>query len=122
MRCYAHTRTALPGEARDDPAPKRAAESTYKFLDSVDDPVFEPVRATLNAWFEHFAQRQDTAAATDVRARLNAKQPLQFYAAFWELYLHELHSRLGFDVLAHPPGPQTTRPDFSSRAARNGST
>jgi hypothetical protein len=44
--------------------------------------------------------------------RLKAKPPLQFESAFWELYLHELHVRLGFTVEVHPPGPGTTRPDF----------
>ena len=37
---------------------------------------------------------------------------MQFESAFWELYLHELHSRLGFRVDVHPPGPRTTHPDF----------
>ncbi len=43
---------------------------------------------------------------------MRAKQPLQFEGAFWELYLHELHLRLGFDIEVHPPGPRTTHPDF----------
>lgn len=43
---------------------------------------------------------------------MRAKQPLQFESAFWELYLHELHLRLGFDIEVHPPGPRTTHPDF----------
>jgi hypothetical protein len=28
------------------------------------------------------------------------------------LYLHELHARLGFEIVVHPPGPGTTHPDF----------
>jgi hypothetical protein len=43
---------------------------------------------------------------------LRAKQSLQFESAFWELYLHELHLRLGFEIEVHPPGPRTTHPDF----------
>jgi hypothetical protein len=47
-----------------------------------------------------------------LRGRLKAKPALQFESAFWELYLHEFHLCLGFDVEVHPPGPRTTRPDF----------
>jgi hypothetical protein len=97
---------------RDDPEKKRDAEWTYKFLDRVDDPVFGRVRATLNAWFDRFAKRQDQGAVADLRGRLRAKRALQFDSAFWELYLHEVHARLGFEIVVHPPGPRSTRPDF----------
>lgn len=70
------------------------------------------MRATLNEWFDRFAADQDPVAVADLRGRLRAKQPLQFEAAFWELYLHELHARLGFTIAVHPPGPRTTHPDF----------
>ena len=34
-------------------------------------------------------------------------------SAFWELFLHELHRRLGFEITVHPSVPGTTRrPDF----------
>jgi hypothetical protein len=61
---------------RDNPATKQAAESTYKFLDRVADPVFARVRETLSAWFDRFAERQDQAAVADLRGRLRAKRPL----------------------------------------------
>lgn len=49
----------------------------------------------------------------DLRQRFRAKQSGQFLAAFWELYLHELFSRLGFKALVHPAsGRGGTRPDF----------
>jgi hypothetical protein len=68
----------FPDKPRDNPAPKHAAESTYTFLDQVDDPVLARVRETLNAWFDRFAERQDQAALADVRGRLRAKRQLQF--------------------------------------------
>jgi hypothetical protein len=97
---------------REDPSSRKTAESTYKFMDRVDDEVFARVRATLNSWFDRFARNQDDNAVADLRGRLRAKQSLQFEGAFWELYLHELHARLGFEVEVHPPGPRTTHPDF----------
>lgn len=97
---------------RDDGGIQRSTESTFKFLDRVDDEVFARVREVLNEWFSRFDQRQPDVAVNDLRGRLKAKQPLQFESAFWELYLHELFWRLGFEVEVHPPGPRTTRPDF----------
>jgi hypothetical protein len=105
-------RPLFQGKPRDNPAIRQAAESTYKFLDRVDDPVSARVRATLNAWFKRFEAHQDHAAVADLRGRLRAKQSLQFDAAFWELYLHELHARLGFEIAVHPAGSLTTHPNF----------
>jgi len=102
----------FPARHREDSGIQRANEWTYKFLDRVDDPVFARVRDLLNAWFERFARHQEIGATNDLRGRLRAKQSLQFESAFWELYLHELHLRLGFDIEVHPPGPRTTHPDF----------
>src|SRR4051794_37499702 len=98
--------------ARDDSEVARPGESTYRFLDRVDDPAFANVRELLNEWFARFGADQDGEAVADLRGRLNAKSGVQFYGAFWELYLHELHARLDFDVEVHPAGPTTTRPDF----------
>jgi len=97
---------------RDDGSIKRSTEWMYKFLDRVNDEAFARVREVLNEWFARFEQRQPEVAVNDLRARLRAKQPLQFESAFWELYLHELFGRLDFEVEVHPPGPRTTRPDF----------
>jgi hypothetical protein len=52
------------------------------------------------------------AATNDIVGRFRSKQDSQFYAAFWELYLHELHVRLGYDVSVHPASDRGTRPDF----------
>ena len=37
---------------------------------------------------------------------------MQFYSAFWELYPHESHTRLGFHVEVHPLSARGTQPDF----------
>jgi hypothetical protein len=97
---------------RVDPHHQRPAENTYQFLDRVDDPVFARVRATFNEWVARFASLQATEATSDLVGRFRSKQDPQFYAAFWELYLHELHVRLGYDVSVHPDSDRGTRPDF----------
>jgi hypothetical protein len=97
---------------RSDPAIKRASESTYRFLDRVDDPVFARVRDLFSAWLDRYRATQSPEACRDLVGRLKSKQDPQCYAAFWELYLHELHARLGFAIEAHPESETDARPDF----------
>jgi hypothetical protein len=104
--------TLFPEIERTDPSIKRAAETEYEFLERVKDPVFDRVRDVLNAWFDRFDQLQGAEAASDLMGRLKSKQSAQFFSAFWELYLHESHIRLGFDVEVHPLSARGTQPDF----------
>ncbi len=105
-------------KARTDPEPAYARESTHAFLDRVDDPVFTAVREVLYAWLDRFASLHDDAAVSDLVGRLRSKEDIAFYAAFWELYLHELFVRLGFDIEVHPESEKDTCPDF--RLSRDG--
>lgn len=98
---------------RSDSQIQRASESDYGFFQRVDDPVFGRIRNLFNQWFERFASSQDAEAVADLRQRFRAKQGGQFLGAFWELYLHELFSRLGFAAKVHPPSAKGgNRPDF----------
>ena len=81
-----HSRVPSPlfaDKARTDPGIQRAAESTYRFLDRINDPVFERVRVLLNTWIARFEEMQPPAAVNDLIGRFRSKQDLQFYAAFW---------------------------------------
>lgn len=105
---------------RNDREPKRAAENSFQFIDRVDDPAFARVRETFNGWVTRFGSLQSNDATNDLLGRFRSKPDSQFYSAFWELYLHELHVRLGFSVEVHPESGRGTRPDFS--LARDGRT
>jgi hypothetical protein len=98
---------------RNDREPKRAAENSFQFIDRVDDPAFARVRETFNRWVTRFASLQTDDATNDLLGRFRSKPDDQFYSAFWELYLHEVHVRLGFTVKVHPESDRGTRPDFS---------
>jgi hypothetical protein len=88
---------------------RRPDETTYAFLDRVSGPDFAAPREMLNAWFE----RWPTDDREQLRTRLKGKKPSDFDGAFWELYLHEVHYRLGFTIMREPEmGGVTTRPDF----------
>jgi hypothetical protein len=94
---------------RNDPSPKTGAEGIFAFLDRVADPAFHLVRRLLESWFSHLPAE----AVDDIRGRLRDRRPEQFASAFLELYLHELHLRLGYELDVHPSVPGTTRrPDF----------
>ena len=91
----------------------RAHETSFGFFQRVDDPACGRIRDLLNGWFARFAGSQDAEAVADLRGRFRAKEDGQFDSAFWELYLHEAFSRLGFEIAAHPDSERGTKPDFA---------
>lgn len=93
----------------------RAAEASFEFFNTVDNPWFAQVRDVLELWFA----RLPAAAQSDIRGRFRKKADGAFDGAFWELYLHELLSRSEYSVAAHPELPGTdNRPDYL--ASRDG--
>jgi hypothetical protein len=97
------------GRQRDDVAFKRASETTYGFLDRIARPDLAWPRDPLNAWFSRWPEDD----RDELRARFMAKDPASFTGALWELYLHEVHVRLGFSVERDPVlKDRRTRPDF----------
>jgi hypothetical protein len=105
----------VPGEPlfdsriRADPSYKRAAESTYEFLDRVSRPELAAPRAVLNDWVAHWPADD----REELMGRFRAKDELQFAGAFWELYLHEAHRKLGYSASRDPELPDSPhRPDF----------
>jgi hypothetical protein len=94
---------------RTDPPPGTRSESLFHFLNRVAGPDWEAVRAVMNDWFTRWA----VDAKADLRGRFRDDNPHQSIGAFWELYLHELHLRLGFQLERDPDVPGTTKhPDF----------
>ncbi len=98
--------------ARSDRSTKREAETTFGFLSRVDTPAFGRVRQLLNQWFDEYASEQGAEEAGRLRSSFHSSRDHQFYDAFWELYLHEVHRRLGFSIRAHPEVDADRRPDF----------
>jgi len=94
---------------RADRSPASRAESHFAFLNRIDLPYFATVRRLLEEWFARFPSE----AQKDVRARFRSDDDAECLGAFWELYLHEIHSRLGFKLKRDPEVPGTSRrPDF----------
>jgi len=98
---------------RTDPSPaRRSGEGTYAFLNRVDDPAFAALRDLIEQWFAAYPDVGDENARRDLRGRLRSGSDEKFAAAFWELYLHEVHRRKGFRVTVHPETPSGARVDF----------
>lgn len=95
--------------ARHDRSPCAHGESTFQFLNRVESQPFALVRDELQRWLDLVP----SDAQPDLRSRLRSHLERHFLAAFWELYLHEVFRRLGFDVVLHPTLASTqARPDF----------
>jgi hypothetical protein len=94
---------------RQDPTPARHLETHFPFLNRVATPFWAEVRRVLEAWFANVPE----VDRSDLRARFRSPDNRQHVAAFWELYLHEVFIRIGFEVRLHPTLlGQTTSPDM----------
>ncbi len=97
---------------RTDGASCREGEDSYSFLNRVSTPYWTQVRNLLEAFFSRYPPEHAESLRRDFRARL----PGRHYAAWWELYLHELLRRLGYQITIHPVIEGTERkPDFGLR-------
>lgn len=94
---------------RTDRSPSSRSESRFAFLNRVDRPYFAIVRDLLEEWFRHVPPRVQAG----IRRRFRQDDAGQHVGAFWELFLHEAHRRLGFTIEFEPSVPGTERrPDF----------
>src|ERR1700704_2491964 len=66
----------------------------------------------MHEWFEAFPDEGKKQLTGDFRAG----DPRQSLGAFWELYVHQVHRCLGYELERDPEMPDTTRrPDFLAR-------
>lgn len=94
---------------RIDGSPATFEEDSFAFLNRARGPVWERIRDVLDQWFADYPPGH----AADIRARFRSRRPGQHPSAWWELYLHRLFSRLGYELTPHPEVTSTTRrPDF----------
>lgn len=74
------------------------SESTFSFLNRCGRKEFFPVRALLEEWFMRYPEKEKD----EFRKRFQSGDDKQFNSAFFELYLHELLSRIGYQIQVHP--------------------
>jgi len=94
---------------RDYTGPALYAEPRFDYLNRSARLECERIRNRLEQWFKYFPSE----AQDELRARFRSKDDRQHLAAFFELYLHELFFKSGFNVEIHPTvSDRTTHPDF----------
>lgn len=94
---------------RHDSSPSSHNESLFQFLNRVDLPYWEEVRRLLERWYRNLPDSQKP----DICRRFRKFDSRQSMSAFWELYLNEALTRLGFSLTRHPTVPDDrTTPDF----------
>lgn len=83
----------------------RQLENPYDFYDSSAKPEFGVVRDRLNYWFSRYPESHQS----ELRERFKCT----FSSAFFELFIHQLFSNLGFQISIHPKILNTRKkPDF----------
>lgn len=112
MVCPGNGTSLFEDLERHDPAPARHAEDSFTFLNRVDQPFWAEVRRVLEEWFGRYPAEE----AERLREGFRSPLPSQHFAAWWELYLHEMFIRLGYEITVHPElGDSQSRPDFELR-------
>jgi len=90
---------------------RRENEPAFGYMNVSARAGIAAVRVLLEGWF---AEVPDPRAKKDIRARFRSRTAVDHQGAFWELYLHTLLRRMGYEVQIHPPlSPgMRTQPDF----------
>lgn len=88
--------------------PKREAEPLFTYYNTTGRPAFNTIRDVLEDWFNRYPAVDQHRLAGQFRSTLDSHHQ----SAFFELFLHELLLRLGFEVEIHPEIGRPTHPDF----------
>lgn len=80
-------------------------ENTYDYYNISARTDIAKVRNTLEEWFCHYPKEE--------KKELKSRFKKDFDSAFYELFLYELFSELGFKIVIHPDLPLSPKkPDF----------
>jgi hypothetical protein len=84
--------------ARTETRAKNEREPIYAYYNSSAREPIAALRGFLQQWFDSYP----TGAQKDLLARFRSPIDSQHKSAFWELYLHELFTRIGYTLEPHP--------------------
>ncbi len=91
---------------------KTQAGASFPFLNESARFAFTRVRELVESWFANYPVEH----RRDLRGRFRSREAHNHESAFFELFLHELVSRLGCVAIPHPTMPEASRrPDFLVR-------
>lgn len=83
----------------------RHNENVYDYYNTSARADMTIIRNTLEGWFLNYPENE--------KKELKSRFKKDFYSAFYELFLYELFSKLGYEITIHPNLPSSPkRPDF----------
>lgn len=89
--------------------PKTHSETEYDYLNRSARAYCSRIRELLERWLDSYPSDD----MDELISRFRASDDHGYYSAFFELYLHELNRKLGFDLHVHPEVEgDSHRPDF----------
>jgi hypothetical protein len=77
---------------------KTESQSTFAYYDRSARPAMVEFRKMIQGWFNRFPDEDKK----DLRERFRSPKEPNHVGAFFEIYLHELFNRLGFELEPHP--------------------
>jgi hypothetical protein len=93
-----------------DKAPKGYSEPLFCYWNRSARPEIDALRQMVEMWVLGVPEPAKRTLRSDFRSKIDS----QHQAAFFELYLHELLTGMGFDCEPHPAVPGAgTHPDFA---------
>ena len=94
---------------RTDFGSKLFEEPSFRYLNRSSRPEAYRIRKVVEDWFIKYPDEHKL----DLRGRIRSGDDYNHLSAFFELFLHNLHSLMGCKVQIHPMLSHTTRrPDF----------
>jgi hypothetical protein len=91
--------------------PADHGEPHWHFLNRSARLEFDEARRRIESWYSKLCP----ALQRGVRQRLQSGDNQDFAAGLWELYLHELFRRLGYEITCEAPTPNGRNIDFLLR-------
>ena len=93
---------------RVDLGPAGHGEPHWTYLDRSAREQFAAARDRINGWF----RRLPEGLQASVGQRLRSGNDQEFASAFWELFLHEMFTRLSYGIVCEPTLPNGRKIDF----------
>jgi len=98
--------------------PQQYGEPDFEYLDRSARIESKRVRNVITEWLNNFPESD----RNEVICRIKSGSHINFRSATFELYIHEILIRLGYEVSTHPEtsSGKTTKPDFLVRDTETG--
>jgi hypothetical protein len=93
---------------RTDKKPAKHNDNSFDFFDRSDSEKGKVIREVLNSWFANYPENE--------KAEFKKRFRKEFSSSLYELFIHELFIKQGFELESHPKlKGSTKRPDFLAK-------